>query len=893
MACDPNHVFSIDNHDMTVIETEGTNVEPVTVNAIQILAAGHLVFPAHTQATSQAHTQAHIQATIKLPSSYHQATVKLPSSYRQATIKLPSSYHQATVKLPSSYRQATIKLPLSDCQAIFSTHVANDCIRCLSTKSQSCVCDTFYSFRLYAIASFPESTEQHKMLAKFRQRLASFIDPQRKKPPNTSPDIQKAPSSVPGFTYNAPFPAYPWNPFQMPFANYMNPELMAHLGGAGPPQAFQNIPMVSAISVQPHSKSSVNALKPENATPDFLQTKNDNIGKSSNSEPCQEIDSARKRSHNVAFRDDNQFETPAKLARKQMPDVPLTGPCCDSQTVYLHFEDLKGGWDAWPQSNFAMDVTWDVFEDNNNLSVHWATNTVGSNGRQRQNSSINAENIENGAMTKRKRPHTGTHSAVITQIGKANGKCDCCAALEHVPCPNVAMIIKWAGGVGYFNGINDHNHPRLPHQLHPLRRGQKKFTELVQSNKNVGPSGLAAGNTVTGESVLAIDPVWENQDRVARDRKKILDGENPRLGDDFISQFIDFQSNHPGFIVSETMLGAVAVVSVQTPFMAEQVHEEGEVNGPFNGIVSDAAHGWWKMSSSVLIMSSVFCSFMLRWVPTLISYSNGSSASHYEYHFLALMESIARTMANKEITVVDEIFAQIVDFTNASSGLALPDGGSVFGFEEGIQSAILRYKGAPDEEPKTKQQKDLKLLTESMLHPLGSYGALGEPMPGGADMVLNLTLGFQLPTTFMINDVQFVSPSVPVLLQVLSRKTRAQELLLKGSVYGLPRYKTIEVRLFGNNAPSVPHPLDAKLSQPYLALDPSICYLPEYVYHASIIPGPKEPDINEMDHFICPVIKKFVMAWRPGLKVLQMADSKLESVVEAGIFLSINDLPAA
>ncbi|KAF5360195.1 hypothetical protein D9758_011376 [Tetrapyrgos nigripes] len=143
---------------------------------------------------------------------------------------------------------------------------------------------------------------------------------------------------------------------------------------------------------------------------------------------------------------------------------------------------------------------------------------------------------------------------------------------------------------------------------------------------------------------------------------------------------------------------------------------------------------------------------------------------------------------------------------NASSGLALPDGGSAFGFEEGIQSAILRYKGAPDEEPKTEQQKDLKLLTESMLHPLGSYGALGEPTPGGADMVLNLTLGFQLPATFMINDVQFVSPSVPVLLQVLSGKRRAQELLPKGSVYGLPRNKTIEVRLFGNNAPSGPHP---------------------------------------------------------------------------------------
>ncbi|KAF5315994.1 hypothetical protein D9758_018719 [Tetrapyrgos nigripes] len=78
-----------------------------------------------------------------------------------------------------------------------------------------------------------------------------------------------------------------------------------------------------------------------------------------------------------------------------------------------------------------------------------------------------------------------------------------------------------------------------------------------------------------------------------------------------------------------------------------------------------------------------------------------------------------------------------------------------------------------------------------------------------------------------------------------------------------------------------------------LALDPSIRYLPEYLYHASIIPGPKEPDVDEMDHFVRPVIEKFATAWRPGLKVSQTADSKLESVVEAGIFLSVNDLPAA
>jgi FtsP/CotA-like multicopper oxidase with cupredoxin domain len=38
MSCSPGYVFSIDGHDLTVIETEGTATAPVTVNSIHILA---------------------------------------------------------------------------------------------------------------------------------------------------------------------------------------------------------------------------------------------------------------------------------------------------------------------------------------------------------------------------------------------------------------------------------------------------------------------------------------------------------------------------------------------------------------------------------------------------------------------------------------------------------------------------------------------------------------------------------------------------------------------------------------------------------------------------------------------------------------------------------------
>ncbi|KAE9385507.1 hypothetical protein BT96DRAFT_1089772 [Gymnopus androsaceus JB14] len=47
-----------------------------------------------------------------------------------------------------------------------------------------------------------------------------------------------------------------------------------------------------------------------------------------------------------------------------------------------------------------------------------------------------------------------------------------------------------------------------------------------------------------------------------------------------------------------------------------------------------------------------------------------------------------------------------------------------------------------------------------------------------------------------------------------------------------------------------------------------------------------------MDHFVRPVVEQFVKAWRPGLRVSRTAASESGAVVEAGILLSVNDLPA-
>ncbi|EEB96710.1 hypothetical protein MPER_04111, partial [Moniliophthora perniciosa FA553] len=120
------------------------------------------------------------------------------------------------------------------------------------------------------------------------------------------------------------------------------------------------------------------------------------------------------------------------------------------------------------------------------------------------------------------------------------------------------------------------------------------------------------------------------------------------------------------------------------------------------------------------------------------------------------------------------------------------------------------YKGAKHVEPNTTEATNTVMLHETDLHflsPNGRSAVPGRPVPGGADLVLNMTLGFTPPATFMINEVPFVVPDVPVLLQVLSGAQAAQDLLPSGSVYDLPRNKVIEINLFNNNTVAGPHPM--------------------------------------------------------------------------------------
>ncbi|KAJ7860046.1 laccase [Mycena leptocephala] len=128
------------------------------------------------------------------------------------------------------------------------------------------------------------------------------------------------------------------------------------------------------------------------------------------------------------------------------------------------------------------------------------------------------------------------------------------------------------------------------------------------------------------------------------------------------------------------------------------------------------------------------------------------------------------------------------------------------GFVNATNMAILRYAGAPKRDPST-NSTITRPLAETALHPLVPSKVPGKPFPGGADVNLHLVIDRNATSgLWMLNNKTFVSPNVPVLLQILSGKHSAQELLPKNnSLYELFPNQVVEISIPGGK-PGSPHP---------------------------------------------------------------------------------------
>ncbi|KAG9310885.1 laccase [Chiua virens] len=119
-------------------------------------------------------------------------------------------------------------------------------------------------------------------------------------------------------------------------------------------------------------------------------------------------------------------------------------------------------------------------------------------------------------------------------------------------------------------------------------------------------------------------------------------------------------------------------------------------------------------------------------------------------------------------------------------------------------NAILRYTGAPNVDPQTTNVTTTTYLNETLLR------SFAEPNPRllqpEADVMLNVVLGKDDSNyNFLINGMQYVSPTVPVLLQIMNRELR-WEIDPTQSIYLLPRNKTVELTFHVDGTGGRPHP---------------------------------------------------------------------------------------
>ena len=351
------------------------------------------------------------------------------------------------------------------------------------------------------------------------------------------------------------------------------------------------------------------------------------------------------------------------------PNIPY--PAEPSSKAHVQVPDpqsiVQDAWDGWPDGIFHRDFNWDEYKQFDNLKIHWANKAIGGDrtgdehastwekGKKATRRCLGVITCDNDNCNVVIRPKTSP-KAIHEQL---NQPCVCTVEVHHQKCEVRAISYRWSKGIHFYNdGVHAHHRPGRV--LHLLNNEREQFETLVKAHPKTGPLGLIVGVpglTGPGESVADISDVFLNADRVSKERQKIKLNTDSG-GDNFISAFAKFTEEYPGFVIYST-LGTITVISVQTKFMQSNLFKEFTLDGPVNGTVNDAAHGWWKERNSLLMITSAYSPLLLRWVPGVISYTNGASAEHFKYHFIGVFQSIAREADERKIPLDDTMFAGV------------------------------------------------------------------------------------------------------------------------------------------------------------------------------------------------------------------------------------------
>ena len=96
----------------------------------------------------------------------------------------------------------------------------------------------------------------------------------------------------------------------------------------------------------------------------------------------------------------------------------------------------------------------------------------------------------------------------------------------------------------------------------------------------------------------------------------------------------------------------------------------------------------------------------------------------------------------------------------------------------------------------TKPRPYVLPFDKGFLQPLFGAGTPGIPEPGKADVNINLVPSLNTTSgQWALNNISFVAPPLPILLQILSRQQHPSQLLPSGSIYKLPSNKVIEISI--------------------------------------------------------------------------------------------------
>ncbi|KAI9069787.1 hypothetical protein FKP32DRAFT_1547654, partial [Trametes sanguinea] len=293
-------------------------------------------------------------------------------------------------------------------------------------------------------------------------------------------------------------------------------------------------------------------------------------------------------------------------------------------------------WDGWPDGSFERTFSHEELVETKQLQVHWACTT---SGVPRSGGSVDAEEWTGGRKSERRcqgiikcdNPHCAivirpkaTPSRIARQLAHS---CTCGGKLARMDesCPARQYLWKFKHGTHF--------------TLH-------------------GP----------GQPASEISPVLLNKDRIKYEQRKIKQTTAAlSVGDQFLSAFSRFCEDHAGFVL-QSVIGPVSVISVQTATLRGELVKDAPLSGSdgnLNGIVSDAAHGFWRDRSALLIISSTFSPRLRCWVPGIFSYANGASSAHYKLHFLALFQSMAYEARLRNVPIDDALFSNVVDFSEA------------------------------------------------------------------------------------------------------------------------------------------------------------------------------------------------------------------------------------